>query len=238
MDKITEGRRANALKMLSQMHAYLTRYNDLDKTEEHFRQRVEELGGTDLYAIVDAVLDVVETAKKADKARMLRRVYRKYFPRTTVDDAETDQDIMQDLDNAEGPQWPEEISMRTAEPDEIGGEGDYFSDDEFEMDEPDGFSDGNIADDEYDEDGYPKPRYEEAFDSFIAGTDSFSLAYDDADEFLNDGWPRDQVEAYIMTTYKDLTPEDIEEIVNSVPVANPGRSGTLDQDFEHPVEEF
>jgi len=91
--KLEEGRKSNILKTLSQLHAYLKRYQDLDKTEAHFEQRLEDAGCTDMFAAIDDVLDIVETGKAADKARLLNKVYKQYFPKTAKKDPASDEEL-------------------------------------------------------------------------------------------------------------------------------------------------
>jgi len=92
-ERLSEGRKSNILKILSQLHAYLKRYQDLDKTEIRFEQRLEDAGCIDMYAVIDDVLDIVETGKKADKARMLNKVYKKYFPKSADKDPASDEEV-------------------------------------------------------------------------------------------------------------------------------------------------
>ena len=92
-ERLNEGRKSNILKVLSQLHAYLKRYQDLDKTEVRFEQRLEDAGCTDMYAVIDDVLDIVETGKKADKARMLNRVYKAYFPKSAAKEPASDEEV-------------------------------------------------------------------------------------------------------------------------------------------------
>jgi hypothetical protein len=91
--QLSEGRKSNILKVLSQLHAYLKRYQDLDKTEEHFKQRLEDAGCTDMYAVIDDILDIVETGKPKEKARLLNRVYKTYFPKTAEKDPASDEEL-------------------------------------------------------------------------------------------------------------------------------------------------
>jgi hypothetical protein len=46
-----------------------------------------------MYAVIDDVLDIVETAKPKDKARMLNRVYKAYFPKTAEKDPASDEEV-------------------------------------------------------------------------------------------------------------------------------------------------
>jgi hypothetical protein len=91
--KLTEGRKSNILKVLSQLHAYLKRYQDLDKTEARFEQRLEDAGCTDMYAVIDDILDIVDAGKKTDKAELLNRVYKTYFPKTAKKDPASDEEV-------------------------------------------------------------------------------------------------------------------------------------------------
>jgi len=98
MSRFTEGRKANILKMLSQLHAYLARYDDLDKAETHFKQRMEDAGCLDIYAVIDEVLDVVDTAKHSEKAKLLNKIYKTYFPKSAKDEPATDEEIESAMD--------------------------------------------------------------------------------------------------------------------------------------------
>lgn len=98
MSRLTEGRKANILKMLSQLHAYLARYDDLDKAETHFQQRMEDAGCSDMYAVIDEVLDVVDTAKKSEKAKLLNKIYKAYFPKSAKAEPATDEEVESAMD--------------------------------------------------------------------------------------------------------------------------------------------
>jgi len=99
MSRLTEGRKANILKMLSQLHAYLARYDDLDKAETHFQQRMEDAGCSDMYAVIDEVLDVVDTAKKSEKAKLLNKIYKAYFPKSAKAEPATDEEVESAMDS-------------------------------------------------------------------------------------------------------------------------------------------
>lgn len=99
MNNLTEGRKSNVLKMLSQLHTYLARYDDLDKAEERFKQRFEDAGCSDLYAVIDDVLDVVDIAKKAEKAKLLNKIYKQYFPKAAKEDPASDEDVEKAIDD-------------------------------------------------------------------------------------------------------------------------------------------
>lgn len=101
---LTEGRKSNIIKMLSQLHAYLSRYDDLEKAEVRYAKRCEELGCSDIYAVIDDVLDVVQTGKKADKAKLLRKIYRKYFPKVAEAEPAGEQEVEQAMDVADATQ--------------------------------------------------------------------------------------------------------------------------------------
>jgi hypothetical protein len=98
MSRLAEGRKANILKMLSQLHAYLARYNDLDKAETRFQQRMEDAGCSDMYAVIDEVLDVVDTAKKSEKAKLLNKIYKAYFPKSAKAEPATDEEVESAMD--------------------------------------------------------------------------------------------------------------------------------------------
>lgn len=100
-DRLVEGRKSNTLKILSQLHAYLKRYTDLDKTEERFRQRLEDAGCTDMYAVIDDVLDIVDAGKKSEKARALNKIYKKYFPKAAAKEPASDEEVEQILTDEE-----------------------------------------------------------------------------------------------------------------------------------------
>ena len=90
---LNEGRKSNILKILSQLHAYLKRYQDLDKAETHFEQRLKDAGCEDIYAVIDDVQDIVDTAKAKEKARLLNRVYKEHFPKTAKEQPASDEEI-------------------------------------------------------------------------------------------------------------------------------------------------
>ena len=229
MEKITEGRRSNAIYILGQIKGFLETLKGIegsniasvyDTVARQFAQALTEAGASDPYAVIRAVDEV---NRVRGTGPIYARIYRKYFHTPVM--------VTPQEANAEVAAGYEDGV------EQAGGENedDYFADDDFEMDEPD-FNHSEAYKDDIDiarRDGYF-----ESVEAFVDGEDEFSMAYDDADEFLNEGWPREQIEVYLMDNYKSLSPEDINEIIDSVPRVHNASPDFHDQDYEHPVEEF
>ena len=97
--RLTEGRKSDILKILSQLHAYLSRYDDLEKAETRFEQRMKDAGCSDMYAVIDEVLDVVDTAKKPEKIKLLTKIYKQYFPKAAKAEPASDEDMESAMDS-------------------------------------------------------------------------------------------------------------------------------------------
>lgn len=249
MERITEGRRANAVYILGQIKGFLETLKSregydiasvFDVTARQFAQALTEAGASDPYAVIRAVDEI---SRVRGTGPIYTRIYRKYF-HAPIDmspqevDAVSEEGFEDGVDQAEdsGVEWPEEIKMGTQGSDDIGGEGDYFADDDFDMDEPFEDPQEKVENDLY------NSYYKESAEDFVNGEDEFTRAYDDADEFLGEGWPREQVEVYLMDNYKSLRPEDIDEIVSSISLRDMSHEDdgydAASQNFEHPVEDF
>jgi hypothetical protein len=247
MSRLTEGRKANILKMLSQLHAYLARYDDLDKAETHFQQRMEDAGCSDMYAVIDEVLDVVDTAKKSEKAKLLNKIYKTYFPKSAKAEPATDEEVESAMDTHHLDGAGEEAIEDEAdesEASETDTDEDDVEDDEPEEDEDEGVTLGDVrkpeedyvasaangeGDDDEDDEKLDEGLYSLANRSRIIGDMKRSSVM--TDEELEDLYNN-----AIRSEYKAVDPGITDELHRAVAAAKRGGAGE-DEFFERTIKQ-
>jgi len=247
MSRLTEGRKANILKMLSQLHAYLARYDDLDKAETHFQQRMEDAGCSDMYAVIDEVLDVVDTAKKSEKAKLLNKIYKAYFPKSAKAEPATDEEVESAMDShhldgvgeeaiedeAETSEASEEPTEEDEEPGEDEDEGVTLGDvrkpeEDYVAAAANGGSDDEVEDEEKPEE-LEEGLLSLANNARILGNMKHTSVMTDAelDKLYNDA---------IRPEYREIDPSITDELHRAVAAAKKGGVGE-DEFFERTIKQ-
>jgi len=105
---------------------------------------MEDAGCSDMYAVIDEVLDVVDTAKKSEKAKLLNKIYKAYFPKSAKAEPATDEEVESAMDTHHLDGTGEEAIEDEAEKSESSEEPADEDDEESEENENEGVTLGDV----------------------------------------------------------------------------------------------